>query len=152
MITNLRLQCFCIIYVIVIKTEWVPFCIKYFQINFLACKWLYMYLDNSSSKEKISVHGKNITIHLMLFKYHWVFSLQWRHNERDGVSNHERLDCLLNYLFRCRSKKTSKLRVTGLCEGNSPVNSPLNGPVTWKMFPFDDVIMYIVTCYFCTRK
>ena len=24
-------------------------------------------------------------------------------------------------LFRCRSKKTSKLRVTGLCEGNSPV-------------------------------
>ena len=23
----------------------------------------------------------------------------------------------------------------------SPVNSPHNGPVTWKMFPFDDVIM-----------
>ena len=30
-------------------------------------------------------------------------------------------DCLLNRLFRCRSKNTSKLRVTGLCEGNSPV-------------------------------
>ena len=29
-------------------------------------------------------------------------------------------DCLLNRLFRCRSKKTSKLRVTGLCAGNSP--------------------------------
>ena len=38
-----------------------------------------------------------------------------------GVSNHRRLDCLLNRLFRCRSKKTSKLPVTGLCEGNSPV-------------------------------
>ena len=48
-------------------------------------------------------------------------TLQWRHNEGDGVSNHRRLDCLLNRLFRCRSKKTSKLRVTGLCAGNSPV-------------------------------
>ena len=46
---------------------------------------------------------------------------QWRHNGRDGVSNHRRLDCLLNRLFRRRSKKTSKHRVTGLCEGNSRV-------------------------------
>ena len=50
-------------------------------------------------------------------------TLQWRHNERNGVSNHRRFDCLLNRLFRRRSKKTSKLRVTGLCEGNSPVTS-----------------------------
>ena len=48
-------------------------------------------------------------------------SLQWRHNGRDGVSDLLRLDSLLNRLFRYRSKKTSKLRVTGLCEGNSPV-------------------------------
>ena len=34
-----------------------------------------------------------------------------------GVSNHQPHDCLLNRLFRHRSKKTSKLRVTGLCEG-----------------------------------
>ena len=47
--------------------------------------------------------------------------LQWRHNERDDVSNHRRLDCLLNCLFRRRSKKTSKFRVTGLCAGSSPV-------------------------------
>ena len=46
---------------------------------------------------------------------------QWRHNKRDGVLNHRRLDCLHNRLFRRRSKKTSKVRVTGLCEGNSPV-------------------------------
>ena len=51
---------------------------------------------------------------------------------------------LLNRLFGHRSKKTSKLRVTGLCAGNSPgpVNFPHKGPVTRKMFPFDDVIMY----------
>ena len=48
-------------------------------------------------------------------------SLQWRHYERDGVSNHQPHDCLLNRLFRRKWKKTSKLRVTGLCEGNSPV-------------------------------
>ena len=50
------------------------------------------------------------------------FTLRWRHNGHDGVSNHQPRDCLLNRLFRCRSKKASKLRVTGLCEGNSPVS------------------------------
>ena len=48
-------------------------------------------------------------------------SLQWRHNERDDVSNNCRLDCLLNRLFRRRSKKTPKFYVIVLCEGNSPV-------------------------------
>ena len=48
-------------------------------------------------------------------------SLQWRHNGRDGVSNHQPHRCLLNRWFRRRSKKTSKLHVTGLCAGNSPV-------------------------------
>ena len=47
-------------------------------------------------------------------------SLQWRHNGRDSVSNHQPHDCLLNRLFKRRSKKTSKLRDTGLCAGNSP--------------------------------
>ena len=47
-------------------------------------------------------------------------TLRWRHNGRVSVSNHQSHDCLLNRLFRCRSKKTSKLRVTGLCAGNSP--------------------------------
>ena len=48
-------------------------------------------------------------------------TLQWRHDEREGVSNHRRYDSLLNRLFRRRSKKSLKLRVTGLCEGNPPV-------------------------------
>ena len=49
-----------------------------------------------------------------------VLSLWWRHNERDSVSHHQPHDCLVNRLFRRRSKKTSKLRVTGLCVGISP--------------------------------
>ena len=48
----------------------------------------------------------------------WVGPLRWRHNGRDGVSNHQPHDCLLNRLFRHRSKKTPKLRVTGLCVGD----------------------------------
>ena len=51
----------------------------------------------------------------------FLFALWWGHNWCDGVSNHRHLDCLLNRLFRGRSKKTSKIRITGLYEGNSPV-------------------------------
>ena len=47
--------------------------------------------------------------------------LQWRHNGRNGVLNHQPHHCLLSRLFRRRSKKTSKFRVAGLCAGNSPV-------------------------------
>ena len=66
-------------------------------------------------------------------KGHTCGTLQWRHNGRDGVPSDQPHDCLLNRLFRRRWKKTSKLRVTGLCAGNSPV--------TRKMFSFDDVTM-----------
>ena len=71
--------------------------------------------------------------------------LQWRHNGRNSVSNHQPHDCLLNGLFGRRSKKTWKLRVTGLCVGNSPETGefPHKWPVTLKMFPFDDVIKQI---------
>ena len=77
-------------------------------------------------KEKVSVfcylgrrnlfHGRQL--HVSCSQY---YSLRWRHNERHGVSNHQPHHCLLKRLFRRRSKETSKLRVTGLCSGNSPV-------------------------------
>ena len=71
---------------------------------------------------------KYITIHL----YGWCqtqavlsgnksYPLQTRHNGGDGVTDHQPHHCLLNRLFRHRSKKTSKLRVSGLCAGNSPM-------------------------------
>ena len=50
----------------------------------------------------------------------WTPALQWRHNERDGVQNQPH-ECLLNRLFRRRSKKASERRAIGLCVGNSPV-------------------------------
>ena len=59
------------------------------------------------------------------------------------------LTIVYSIVYSHRSKKTSKLHVTGLCAGNSPVqgihrwpvNSPHKWPVTRKMFAFDDVIM-----------
>ena len=75
--------------------------------------------------------------------YAYIVPLHWLHNDHGGVSNHQPHGCLLNSLIMRGSKKTSKLRVTGLCAGNSPgpVNSPHKGPVTRKMGPFGDVIM-----------
>ena len=64
------------------------------------------------------------------------------YNEHDGVSYHRRHDYLLNCLFRRRSKKTSKLHATGLCEGNSPVTGKFpaqrasnaeNVPIWWRL-------------------
>ena len=52
----------------------------------------------------------------------WLFTLF--HQSRSVLSPnpiHQPHECLLNRLFRRRSNKTSKLRVTDLCAGNSPV-------------------------------
>ena len=47
------------------------------------------------------------------YSKHYV--LQRCHNKRDGFSNHQ------HFLFRHWSRKTWMLRVTDICEGNSPV-------------------------------
>ena len=65
-------------------------------------------------------------IHTMLLR---------RHTGCGSVSNHQPRDCLLNRIFRRRSKNTSKLRVTGLCAGNSP------GTVTRSFDVFFDLCL-----------
>ena len=69
--------------------------------------------------------------------------LQWRQNGCDGVSNHRCLDCLLNCLFRRRSKRYQSSASLAFVRGihRWPVDSPHKAPVTRKMLPFDDVIM-----------
>ena len=67
------------------------------------------------------VHCHAVTRHLVCILGGILPStLRWRHNGGDSVSNHQLHDGLLNRLFGRRSKKTSKLCVTGLCVGNSP--------------------------------
>ena len=48
-------------------------------------------------------------------------SLHRRHNQCYGISKHWHFNCLLNHFFRCISKKTSKLHISGLCDWNSPL-------------------------------
>ena len=82
------------------------------------------------------------------------YGLQRRHNERDGVSNHWRLDCLLSRLFRRTSKKTPKLSVTGLRERNPLVTGgfPSQRASNAEMFPFDDVIVRKVVTWVISRN
>ena len=62
-----------------------------------------------------------------------------------GVSDHRRLACLLNRLFRRRSKKTSKLRVI-LYKGNPPLTGLMRFMRVTKLLVLlsqDDVIINI---------
>ena len=78
---------------------------------------------------------------------HPATSLRWHHNERDGVWNARCLHCFLICLFRHRSKKTSKLRVTRLCSGKSPVTGefPAQKASNAEMYPFDDRLHVLLT-------
>ena len=53
-------------------------------------------------------------------------TLWWCHNGHDRVSNHQPHYCLLNRLFRRRSKETSTLCVTGLWAGEFPAQMASN--------------------------
>ena len=77
-------------------------------------------------------------VNLILRQWHDI-SLRWRYNGRDGVSNHEPHDCLLNRLFGHRSKKHQSSASLAFVRGIH--RWPHKWPVTRKMFPFDDVIM-----------
>ena len=57
-------------------------------------------------------------------------ALQWRHNEREGVSDYKPRYCLLNRVIRRRSKKTPNHRFTGLCARNSPVTGEFRAQKT----------------------
>ena len=72
------------------------------------------------------------------------YLLQWRHNGRDGVSNHQPHECLLSRLFNAQIKENIKAMRHSPCVRGIQrwsLNSPHKEPVPREMFPFDDVIM-----------
>ena len=71
-------------------------------------------------------------------------TLQWRHNGRYDVSNDQPHHCVLIRLFRRRSKKTSKLHATGLCEGNSTVTGefPTQKARIAEIMNFHSIVLY----------
>ena len=91
---------------------------RYFKsIRFI--RWWYCH--NMVDKMLVKCVNKDGHSQLYWRACNMLWTLLWRHSGCDGVSNHQPNDCLLNRSFRPRSKKTSKLRVTDICAGNSPV-------------------------------
>ena len=129
----------------------------------IAPKWLRWLLVNLATKSEsgwwfgfvVSDSRHPWSVLLTVWSCWHAQSQQWRRNEPDGVSNHQPHDCLLNRLFRRRSKKTSSSASLAFVRRihRWPVNSLHKGPVTRKMFPFDDVIMCSgENSYTCTVK
>ena len=73
-------------------------------------------------------------------------TLRWRHNGCDSVSNHQPHDCLLNCLFKYRSKKTSKLCVTGLCA--QMASNTENVSIWWRHHEMIAVIQFNIAIGF----
>ena len=139
-----------------------PFVNNFYFFNITTFKYIFMFLVNNNWGSFAYHIPPEISATSFVMTLEWFLCvtkesvwetirspLQWRHNGA-MASQITSLAIVYSIVYsRRRSKKTSKLRVNGFCEGNSlvtgefpaQVNSPHKGPVTRKMFPFDDVIM-----------
>ena len=113
---------------------------KHHQIQFITnvedhIKAVHKYCETAKNN-----HGYNHPVH-------YSDVIQWRHNGRDGVSNHRRLNCLLKCSGAEQRKHQSSVSLAFVRGSHRwPVNCPHKWPVTRKMFPFDDVIMISYAC------
>ena len=117
----------------------------------LGCWWYLSIalLDSEYKTGNSHTHRFHINTEQVWIWRIWYISLLWRHNERDSVSNHQPHDCLPNPDQRKHKSSASLAFLRGIHRW--PVNSPHKGPVTRKMFPFDDVIIFCVpwcSCWF----
>ena len=104
------------------------------------CAWMNGWV-NSGKPGDLRRH--HVHYDVIVMSWHHRGSLQVRYNERHGVLNRQHLDCLLSRLIRRTTNQITKLSFTGFVWRGIhrwPVDSPNKGPVTRKMFPFDDVI------------
>ena len=112
----------------------------YIYVIYMLYIYVFIYLFIHSFLGVVVVYHPNFAMkHLLLIQLHYTDVIM-----NTMASQITSLTVVYSIVYSdSRSKKTSKFRVTGLCVGNSPgpVNSPHKGPVTRKMFPFDDVIM-----------
>ena len=92
-----------------------------------------------------TAHGEGVSGKLRFI------SLLWRHNGRDGVSNHQPHDCFSTIYSGANQRKHQISASRAFMRGIhwSPVNSAYKWPITRRLFPFDDVIVtcdWAVTC------
>ena len=101
--------------------------------------------------DKVTIHYLNqwcssllshIELTMVLTRFSYVITL--RHNEHNGVTNHQHLNCLCNSLFGSDQRKHQSSASLAFERGIHwwLVDSPPKGPVMRKMFPFDDIIMF----------
>ena len=111
----------------VTKASFINFSIS--KIFDLANVPLRFFESQAESQAELRRHLSNINV---IFNS----SLHSHHNDCGGVSNHRRLDCLLNRLFRRRSENHQSSASLAFVWGipRSPVNSPHKGPVMRKCF------------------
>ena len=66
------------------------------------------HMDNNQKKHSslFKILGQMLVLEYTLRES--ILALQWRHNERDGVSNHQPHRCLLNGLFNAQIKENIK--------------------------------------------
>ena len=83
--------------------------------------WINDWVNNREAGDLRRQHGHYDVIVMLCGQ---LFSLQWRHNQRDGVSNHQHHDCLLHRLFRQIKENSKPPRHWPLC-GKSPVTGEL---------------------------
>ena len=121
-----------------------------FQLLFIICVQLTNSITDWQSPQNspiINIWANVLTLvtNSWFLWINWVIHF-WRHNGRHGVSNHRHLDHLLNHLFRRRSKRIPKLRVTDIWKGNPPVTGglPTQRASNAEMYLFDDVMMSLV--------
>ena len=89
------------------------------------------------SVERISTYTScNVSIQQLSCCATTLLPLQWRHDERHGVSNHRRHDCLLNRLLDADKRKHQSSAPLAFVRGihRSPVNSPHKGQWRGKCF------------------
>ena len=83
--------------------------------------------------------------HMMSLGFDKLTHLHCSHNGHDGMSNHQPHQIVYSTIYsKADQRKHQSSASLAFVQGIQrwPVNSPHKRPVTQKMFPFDDVIMW----------
>ena len=135
------------------ENETCPWCVLFFRCVRLELKTIVQNLPKRKIVEVTDVTNvkkRDTRIGMDLFAVHTyrtrqtrLNTLQWRHTECDDFSKHRRLDCVLNLLSGTDQSKHQSPASLAFVRGihRWPVDSRHKGPITGKMFAFNDVIM-----------
>ena len=117
------------------------FCDKNYLCDIILKYWPSEFCDNSKKTQNLICRVFQNSL--------WAkVTLLWRHNMRHNGRHQKPDDCLFNLSFRRRSKKTSNLRVTGLCVGNSPHKKASNMENIFIWWRQHDMGVCILVCFF----